>query len=131
MDLASIRLITAHLDTMVPFYEQATGVEASWLAPVFAELRFASCTLALGHASTAALFNNAARPAANQTAIIEWIVEDVDAEFERLQPIVAQWEQEPTQMPWGNRSILFRDPDGNLVNLFTPVTAEAIKRFTT
>jgi hypothetical protein len=29
-------------------------------------------------------------------------------------------------MPWGNRSILFRDPDGNVVNLFTPVTAEAI-----
>ena len=25
-------------------------------------------------------------------------------------------------MPWGNRSILFRDPDGNLVNFFTPVT---------
>jgi hypothetical protein len=32
-------------------------------------------------------------------------------------------------MPWGNRSILFRDPDGNLVNLFTPVTEEAIERF--
>ena len=30
---------------------------------------------------------------------------------------------------WGNRSILFRDPDGNLVNLFTPVTQDAIKRF--
>jgi len=27
------------------------------------------------------------------------------------------------------RSILFRDPDGNLVNLFTPVTEEAIKKF--
>ena len=32
-------------------------------------------------------------------------------------------------MPWGNRSILFRDPDGNLVNLFTPASAEAIQRF--
>ncbi len=31
-------------------------------------------------------------------------------------------------MPWGNRSILFTDPDGNLVDLFTPVTEEAIKR---
>src|SRR6516164_10922392 len=25
-------------------------------------------------------------------------------------------------MPWGNRSIVLRDPDGNLVNLFQPVT---------
>jgi len=36
---------------------------------------------------------------------------------------------EPTIMPWGNCSILFRDPDGNLVNLFTPVTYEAAERF--
>jgi hypothetical protein len=29
-------------------------------------------------------------------------------------------------MPWGNRSLLFRDPDGNL---FTPVTPAAIEKF--
>jgi hypothetical protein len=29
----------------------------------------------------------------------------------------------------GNRSMLFRDPGGNLVNLFASVTEEAIKRF--
>jgi hypothetical protein len=37
--------------------------------------------------------------------------------------------QEPTTMPWGNRSLLFRDPDGTLVNFFTPIRAEAIKKF--
>ncbi len=31
-------------------------------------------------------------------------------------------------MPWGNRSLLFRDPDGNLVNFFTPVTPAAIEK---
>jgi len=25
--------------------------------------------------------------------------------------------------------LLFRDPDGNLINLFTPVSAEAIKKY--
>lgn len=98
-------------------------------APVFAEFHYSTCTLALGHTSTARLFNNAARPAANETAIIEWMVDDVDAEYDRLKPIVSNWEQEPTLMPWGNKSILFRDPDGNLVNLFTPTTEDAIKRF--
>ena len=129
MDLASVRIITANLETMIAFYEKVTGVQAVRLAPVFAELRFRSCTLALGDASTAALFNGAARPASNRTTIIEWIVADVDAEFERLAPVVAEWEQKPTRMPWGNKSILFRDPDGNLVNLFTPVSPEAIERF--
>jgi hypothetical protein len=32
-------------------------------------------------------------------------------------------------MPWGNRSLLVRDPDGNLVNFFTPVTPEAKEKF--
>jgi hypothetical protein len=32
-------------------------------------------------------------------------------------------------MPWGNRSLLFRDPDGNLVNLFAPVTPDAKAKF--
>jgi predicted enzyme related to lactoylglutathione lyase len=60
---------------------------------------------------------------------VEFLVDDVDKEFERLKSLVSEWVQEPTTMPWGNRSILFRDPDGNLVNLFTPVTEDAIKRF--
>jgi hypothetical protein len=25
----------------------------------------------------------------------------------------------PTTMPWGNRSMLLRDPDGNVVNIFS------------
>ncbi len=129
MDLASVRLITDNLEEMVQFYEVVTGVTADRPAPVFAEFRFHSCTLAIGHTSTAQLFNNAARPADNHTVILEWIVEDVTAEYERLASIVAAWEQEPTLMPWGNRSILFRDPDGNLVNLFTPESDEAKKRF--
>jgi len=129
MDLVSVRIITDKLDEMVEFYEKVTGVTADRPAPVFAELRFPSGTLALGQTVTAALFNNAASPADNHTAIIEWMVEDVDAEFARLNPIVSQWVQEPTLMPWGNRSILFRDPDGNLVNLFTPATDEAKRRF--
>jgi predicted enzyme related to lactoylglutathione lyase len=130
MHLASLRLITEDVDRLVDFYERLTGTEASRPAPVFAEFRFPSFTLAIGHADTTKLFGeDAARAASNHSAIIEFRVADVDAEHERLQPFVADWVQAPTTMPWGNRSILFRDPDDNLVNLFTPVTAEALERF--
>ena len=129
MDFASIRIITADLEPLVRFYEQVTGIPATRYTPVFAELHLPSCTIAFGHAQTAQLFNNAARPADNHTVIIEFRVDDVDKEYERLTALVTDWAQEPTTMPWGNRSILFRDPDGNLVNLFTPVTEEAIERF--
>jgi hypothetical protein len=54
----------------------------------------------------------------------------VDDEYRRLSEILDEaLVQAPKTMPWGNRSLLFRDPDGNLVNFFTPVTAEAIAKF--
>ena len=130
MDLVSVRMITDDLDRVIQFYEQVTGVDAVRYTPVFAELIMPSFTLAIGHTQTTQLFGvGSARPADNHTIIIEFRVDDVDSEYERLKPLVSDWVQEPTTMPWGNRSILFRDPDGNLVNFFTPVTEDAIRKF--
>ena len=130
MDFASIRIITDDLEQIVQFYEQVTGVRAVRATPVFAELNLPSATLAFGHTQTTQLFGqDCARPADNHSVIIEFLVDDVDREYERLTALVEQWVQKPTTMPWGNRSILFRDPDGNLVNLFTPVTEDAITEF--
>lgn len=130
MDLVSIRMITDDLERVVQFYEQVTGVAATRHTPVFAELVLPSFTLAIGHAQTTQLFGeDSARPADNHSVIIEFKVDDVDGEYERLQPTVSAWVQPPTTMPWGNRSILFRDPDGNLVNFFTPVTEDARRKF--
>jgi len=130
VDLASIRIITDDLDRLVDFYEQVTGVSAERPAPVFAELVLPSATLAIGDSQTVQLFGaGSARAADNHTVIIEFQVDDVDAEYQRLTPHVDDWVQEPTTMPWGNRSVLFRDPDNNLVNLYTPVSDEAIERF--
>jgi len=71
----------------------------------------------------------AARPADNHTAIIEFRVDDVDGEYRKLKTVASEVVQEPTNMPWGNRSLLFRDPDGNLINFFTPVSPEARKKY--
>jgi catechol 2,3-dioxygenase-like lactoylglutathione lyase family enzyme len=122
MDLVSIRIITDDLERLVGFYERITGLTAQRLSPVFAELVMPSFTLAIGHSQTTRLFGeDSARAADNRSVIIEFKVGDVDREYARLTPLVDEWVQQPTTMPWGNRSILFRDPDGNLVNLFTPV----------
>jgi predicted enzyme related to lactoylglutathione lyase len=130
MKLASIRLIAADLPALVGFYEKVTGQTAVWLAPVFAEIVTPAAVLAIGSAETVALFREgSAIPAANRTAIIEFQVDDVDAEFARLKDMVAVV-QEPKLMPWGNQAAQFRDPEGTLVGLFAPVTAEAKRRFT-
>ncbi|WP_226002238.1 VOC family protein [Paenibacillus sp. BJ-4] len=130
MNFASVRIITDDVDRLVAFYEKVMGVAAERPAPVFAELVAPSCTLAIGHSQTAQLFGAGSVVGANnRTVIIEFRVDDVEAEYVRLKPFVDNWVKEPTTMPWGNRSMLFRDPDGNLLNLFEPVTEDAIKRF--
>jgi predicted enzyme related to lactoylglutathione lyase len=127
----SVRVITNDVARLAEFYERATGLQVRWATDQFAELVGSSCTLAIGSAETMTMFSpGAAVPEANRTAIIEFLVEDVDREYERLtaQAVVREVVQEPTTMPWGNRSLLFRDPDGNLVNFFAPLTGEARAR---
>ena len=120
MNLVSIRLITGDIDRLVGFYEKVTGVPAVWGNQDFAELRTAHGTLAIGSTRTVALFApGSARPAYNHSAIIEFLVDDVDALYEDLKGVVSDFVNVPTTMPWGNRALLFRDPDGNLINFFT------------
>ncbi|MFD6697970.1 MULTISPECIES: VOC family protein [unclassified Microbacterium] len=126
MDLASLRIITDDVDRLASFYERVTGTTAARPAPVFAELRTSAGTLAIGSTATVAMLGDRApRPAANDSVIIEFLVEDVDAEFARLRDALDDVVLEPTTMPWGNRSALFRDPDGNLVNLFARPAARS------
>jgi predicted enzyme related to lactoylglutathione lyase len=126
----STRIITADVNRLVDFYEMVTEVPAVWGNELFAEIPTPAGTLAIGSDKTVPLFGaGSAEPAANRSAILEFIVEDVDAEYQRLRQRVGEVVTEPTTMPWGNRALLFRDPDGNLVNLFTPVTDEARAKF--
>ena len=132
MNLISIRIIAADVKQLVRFYEHVTGISAIQYTDDFAELQTQSATLAIGSSRTLQFFggDEVAKAAQNRTAIIEFRVQDVDEEYERLAGFLQAYiVQEPTIMPWGNKSLLFRDPDGNLVNLFTPLTPEAIKKF--
>ncbi|MFB0617817.1 VOC family protein [Streptomyces sp. AGS-58] len=130
MNFVSIRIITGDVARLVDFYELATGVGADWSTEDFAELRTASATLAIAGVRTVPLFApGAARPADNHSVIIEFLVDDVDRVHQDLTGSVADLVQAPTTMPWGNRSLLLRDPDGNLVNFFTPVAAAAFAEF--
>jgi catechol 2,3-dioxygenase-like lactoylglutathione lyase family enzyme len=132
MNLLSIRIITADMERLVAFYKQITELQIVQYTPDFAELKTPTTTLAIGSTKTLQFFGgeDVAQPAQNRTVIIEFKVDDVDKEFQRLSDYLQEnIIQKPTMMPWGNKSFLFRDPDGNLVNFFTPATPEAIAKF--
>ncbi|MEV3981586.1 VOC family protein [Nonomuraea sp. NPDC049758] len=129
MNFVSIRIITDDVARLAGFYEQATGIPATWSTEDFAEIRTGTATLAIAGTRTVPLFApGSSRPADNHSVIVEFLVDDVDRVYENLTGFVTDFVNEPTTMPWGNRSLLFRDPDGNLVNFFTPVTPAAVAR---
>lgn len=120
MKLASTRIVTRDVPALARFYGGITGV-----APVgnedFVEVRTAGSVLAICSQRSVERDNaSAAVGGENRSMIIEFEVEDVDAEQVRLQPLVTEWVLAPTTQPWGNRSMLFRDPDGHLINFYTP-----------
>ena len=40
-------------------------------------------------------------------------------EYPRIAALGAGWVLPPTTQPWGSRSMVFKDPEGNLVNVFS------------
>lgn len=65
--------------------------------------------------------NDEKAPATKNLAII-YVVDDVDYEYEKLisQNIIVN--SPPTNKPWGVRSFLFNDPDGNTISFLVNLT---------
>jgi len=103
MNLVSIRIITADIKRLTRFYEQLTGIAVTMYTEDFGELKTSSCTLAIGSTRTLQLFGgDVARPADNHTAILEFRVGDVDAEYRKLADMIGDSVvQKPATMPWG------------------------------
>jgi len=134
MDFVSVRVITDDVERLAAFWEQVTGLPATRPLPVFAELRTPTGSVAIAAPATLGMLGDAVPvPGQNRSITVDLLVDDVDATWERVKGLVPETVPEivlePADMPWGNRSMILRDPDGGLVNLFTPVTPEAKARY--
>lgn len=112
-------LITSNVDRLVAFYEPVLQLKAIRSGSDYAEFHTPGSVLAIFSAKAQeAYIPGSAEPANNKSLVMEFRVEDVDAEYARLRNLVKVWVKPPTTQPWGTRSIYFRDPDGNLVDFF-------------
>lgn len=125
MKLAHARIVTNDVPCLTRFYQDVTGITPRG-DDRYVEFHAPALTLAISSQTTIDRQSaGATTPAANRSVILDFEVEDVDKERARLQNIVHEFVLEPTTQPWGNRSMLFRDPDGNLINVFANVSAPA------
>jgi len=117
-------LITDNLNRLVQFYEPILRLKAQRSGQDYAEFHTGVGLLAVFSAAAQERYIPASADAArNRSAILEFEVADVDAEYARLQSLVKTWVKAPTTQPWGTRSIYFRDPDGNLIDFYAPRNA--------
>src|SRR6476646_9851381 len=119
MKLTSMRIVTADVAALTRFYGLITATTPIGCSEHYTEIETPAGVLAICSQEAVNLFNAAAaRPKSNRSVIIEFEVTDVDTERARLAEIIGTFVMEPTDQPWGNRSMLFRDPDGNLINVY-------------
>ena len=118
--LVNTCLITNNVKELVRFYASVLERSAQMSGEDYAEFHTDIGVLAIFSAQAQDRYiPGSATAGHNMSVILEFRVADVDREYRRLQDVVKVWVKPPTTQPWGNRSIYFRDPDGNLVNFYS------------
>jgi predicted enzyme related to lactoylglutathione lyase len=117
-------LITQRLETLRDFYREVLQVKPKVYQEDYMEFPLEGAILSLyKQESLDKTVPGAMQAGANKSVMLEFQVADVDQEYARLKQgkLSIDWVMSPTTFPWGNRSIYFRDPEGNMINLYSVV----------
>jgi catechol 2,3-dioxygenase-like lactoylglutathione lyase family enzyme len=117
-------LITKKLEILRDFYQAVLQVEPKVYQEDYLEFPVEGAILSLyRQESLEQTVPGAMQAGRNRSVMLEFQVADVDREYHRLKQsqLPLDWVMVPTTFPWGNRSIYFRDPEGNMVNLYSTV----------
>ena len=121
-DTVNVRYMVADVEQAIAFYTELLGFEVLTSAvPAFADVQLGNLRLLLsGPASSAARpMPDGETPGPGGWNRIHFIVDDLEAEVERLRDKGATFRNEIIRGP-GGKQILLLDPSGNVVELFEP-----------
>lgn len=114
----SLTFHTRNIQECVDFYERLFGAELSFDCGWYVTLRFASdacreITLSFIHP------DHSSGPMPEGGVTLNFMVEDVDAQFEAFQRVGIEFLREIGDQPWGDRSFTLRDPIGNILYIYS------------
>ncbi|WP_112241220.1 VOC family protein [Kribbella monticola] len=123
---ALVNLYTRDIEAGIRFYRDLLGFEETFRTPIdgtpeHVELRLNGFTLGLGTVEAAQRAHGVdASPGTPAMALVMW-TDDVDTAYSDLTAAGVTAVQPPRDSGNGNRNALFRDPDGNLVEIVAKV----------
>jgi catechol 2,3-dioxygenase-like lactoylglutathione lyase family enzyme len=124
-DTVNVRYMVDDVDIAVEFYTTHFGFELrSSAAPAFADVVRGSLRLLLSGPKSSAgrAMPDGRKPVPGGWNRIEFVVDDIEAEVERLRAAGLTFRNDIVTGPGGSQ-ILLEDPSGNPIELFQPAAA--------
>jgi predicted enzyme related to lactoylglutathione lyase len=119
MRLVQARIVTADVAALASFYACLVGVPVA-VNEYYVEVPAGAVTVGFSrHRFTE--YRDARAPGVGRRdeVMLDFQAPDVDAEYGRIAGLGVPVLLPPTTQPWGSRSMVFRDPGGTLVNVFS------------
>lgn len=133
MKFSNVRLLVKDFAKCFRFYTEQLGLDPTWgdENTGYASFKVADGIEGLALFSSdrmATVVGNANKQqpvAMREKSMVSFSVDNVDETFAALQAKGVTFISEPTDMPdWGMRTLYLRDPEENLIELFTPLAPE-------
>jgi len=121
MELAQSRLVTDDVQQLAGFYASLLRAPVA-LNEYYVEVPAGPVTIGFSRRTFTEYRRGpecCGRSAQRRDSILDFQVQDADAEYERIAALGAALVMPPTTQPWGSRATMFSDPDGNLINVFS------------
>src|SRR3954453_17824212 len=121
-ETVNVRYMVDDVDASVAFYCELLGFEASMsAAPAFADIKRGNLRLLISGPKSSAgrPMSDGEQPGPGGWNRIHFIVDDLEAEVDRLRDAGAKFRNDIVVGP-GGKQVLLIDPSGNFVELFEP-----------
>ena len=122
MKFSNVRLLVKDFAKCFKFYTEQLGLEPAWGDE---NSGYASFKVADWMAPSVGNADKQQPVAMREKLMVSFYVDNVDETFVALKAKGVTFISEPTDMPdWGMRTLYLRDPEENLIELFTPLSPE-------
>jgi uncharacterized glyoxalase superfamily protein PhnB len=116
MKFGGICIITEDVSSLAEFYSKLLQAEAEGNdVHSFVETDGAGLAIYSKEAARRDMGFDFSKHWGSGNITLQFMVDDVDSEYERIKKLGVEIEIEPTDYPWGSRSMQVRDPDGNII----------------